>query len=180
MHEEEEEDDEEEEHDADDSEWIPPQLADSFAAVTRSTRRRSSLSKPKSRTTATPSVLPLDAPIQSRNYSITSRTSRKPIPQSVLKSHSRALESGEITKEQLEEEANRRRRMNTLSARESRRRKEVAQKEQAKENVELKEEREWLRERVEVLEGEKARLTRRVEELEGAVESGRSKRRRIE
>lgn len=77
----------------------------------------------------------------------------------------------------MESEADRRRRLNTLSARESRKRKTEAIEQQARENVELKEENEGLRERVGELEKENECLRRRIgDDLGGGKRIGKRAR----
>ncbi|GAA6020439.1 hypothetical protein JCM11491_000246 [Sporobolomyces phaffii] len=174
------------ENSGDDPEWTPdPVAARGSSTTTRSTRRsaRPSLAcsaTRRSRSSYAPPVLPPDAPIQPRTYHTESRTSRKPIPQAVLRRHARSLEAGRAasspppSRDALEDEAARRRRMNTLSARESRRRKAEAVEEQAKENGKLREENAWLRTRVGELDRENGALRERVCELERstAVDAG--------
>ncbi|GAA5934837.1 bZIP transcription factor [Sporobolomyces koalae] len=154
-----------------DPEWIP-----SPGPSARSPRssRGPLVSTPsaKSATAATtrrsnaPPVLPLDAPIQERKYRTVSRTSRKPIPQAVLRRHAKALESGEVAPQDLVDEATKRRRLNTLAARESRKRKAEAIEDMAKENCRLHADNEQLRDRVGELEHENRGLRNRINELE--------------
>lgn len=148
------------------------------ASSSTTSTRHSSLSTSSTRG---PAVLPLDAPIQPRKYSTESRTSRKPIPKGLLRRNELALEIGQVTRDELEDEANRRRRNNTLNARESRKRKALAIEQQAKENVELKEENEALKQRVDVLEAENEELRHELRETRGRggveTESGRATKR---
>ncbi|GAA5953135.1 hypothetical protein JCM3765_007422 [Sporobolomyces pararoseus] len=144
----------------------------------------SSNRRPSSSSGSIPPTLPPSVPIQSRTYHSTSSTSLlKPIPKSLLTKHSKALSTGVITEKELEDEASRRRRLNTLNARESRRRKAEMEEMRSRENIELKGEREWLRGRIGVLERENEGLKERLEVLEGEVdevEERRSKRVRID
>ena len=185
----EEEDNDENEQDF---EWIPRQCSPAPTS-TRSTRRRTSFStslspapppsSSKTRKTTAPPILPLDAPIQTRNYQVSSRTSRKPIPAALQRANEKAIKrQGEgFTQEYLESEADRRRRLNTLSARESRKRKSEAIEQQARENIELKDENEWLRERVDVLEKENECLRGRIADRgDGGKKNGNGKRARRE
>lgn len=190
---EEEEDEEEQGEEEDnrnsvDTEWVPPK-PNASTRPTRTSTRTAARNRPSygsedpesppsatssgrskrraSRSTAPP-ILPRDAPIQPRTYQVDSRTSLKPVPKLLLKKHEEALEAGVISKEALETEAARRRRMNTLNARESRRRKAQAQEEKIKENAELREENESLRNQVGELEYENEVLRKRVALLEAA------------
>ncbi|GAA5953122.1 hypothetical protein JCM3765_007419 [Sporobolomyces pararoseus] len=191
--EEEEEEEVENEEDEDtrnsvDAEWVPPRSNGSTRQTRTSTRTAarnrpsyhseepesepsttsSTRSKKRISGSTAPPCLPRDAPIQPRTYHVDSRTSLKPVPKLLLQKHEQALEAGAISKEALETEAARRRRMNTLNARESRRRKAQAQEEKIKENAELREENESLRNQVGELECENEELRRRVALLEEA------------
>ncbi|GAA5825579.1 hypothetical protein JCM5353_002346 [Sporobolomyces roseus] len=164
-----------------DTEWIPSH-ANVPPPPTRSTCRRTSFSPPpllNTRKSTAPPVLPLDAPIQTRHYQVSSRTSRKPIPKALQRANEKAIQQrGKgFSEEYLESEADRRRRLNTLSARESRKRKTEAIEQQARENVELKEENEGLRERVGQLEKENEFLRRRIgDDLGGGKRIGKRAR----
>lgn len=105
----------------------------------------------------------LDAPIRPRTYHTESRTSAKPIPRNLLLKRSRAVARGEADvpeDDELVDEAERRRRANTLAARASRLRK--------------KEEVEGLRRRVDELEEENERLREWGDELRRELEDARA------
>jgi hypothetical protein len=137
--------------------------SNSTSSTTTTKKRRPS--RPSKGVMGAP-FLPDDAPIQPRNYQIDSRTSLKPIPKILLKKHEEALQEGKVTTEFLEDEAARRRRLNTLNARESRKRK--AELMEAMENriKELKGANKELRNHVGELEYENEELRKRVAELE--------------
>ncbi|GAA6058796.1 hypothetical protein JCM10212_001912 [Sporobolomyces blumeae] len=201
-----------EDEDAQDSEWVPAPVSStsrhrSTRVSTRSTRRRPSLSVSTSTSPApasvqptttkrgsTPATLPLDAPIQTRTYKISSRTSKKPIPKALWTAHHKAVERGEAvpkTEAELMTEADRRRKANTLSARESRRKKKEEAESVVRENGELRGENRALRDEVRELRGTVEGLTRENEALKGRLreiegggeeerEARRAKRARVE
>lgn len=117
-----------------------------------------------------PPILPLDAPIQERKYRVTSRTSRKAVPKALLVQRERAIARGDAdvaSVEELADEADRRRRANTLSARESRKRKKDEIDAQARENGELRKENDALRNEVEELRRDNGQLRERLRVAEG-------------
>lgn len=199
---EEEEADDDVEDDEGDPEWVPPKIVSSLSTIqTRSTRptlvnndysSSSETTKTKKnlkggkRNRYVPPVLPLDAPIQPRKYQIDSRTSLKPIPKAISKRYpplnvatpttvtdENEGGTGGMSKDELVDEANRRRRMNTLSARESRKRKAEMVEGITRENGELKREVRELRGRLGDLERENEGLRRRIEEEGEEVGEGR-------
>ncbi|GAA5975560.1 hypothetical protein JCM5350_002650 [Sporobolomyces pararoseus] len=197
-------------HGKKDSEWVPPPVATlsryspprrrsdrpdrlpsskrPSLASTRSTNRRH-----PSSSLSTPTTFPPSAPtaIQPRTHHYPSSTPLfEPLPQSLhtstnhLKPFSRRQVSEpkpELELEpEFEDESTRRRRLNTLNARESRRRKRELEELRGRENLELKREREWLRNRLEDLRWENQGLRERLEMLElEEGEIGRKRFRRV-
>lgn len=157
-----------------DDDYTPVVKRESSAGPQRSTRRASSIrrasSPPSSSSPAAVDAPPpglkvaLNAPITKRVYTTTSRTSAKPIPKNLAKQIAARRAKGEVVDEdEAVAEADRKRKKNTLSARQSR----------AKKAMEV----EGLKGRVRELEGEKEgwsgereNLERRVGELEREVE----------
>jgi len=162
--------------------------------ISRSTSASTSISTSTSTSASTPSAqqlstsittfssgLPLDAPIQPRKYQITSRTSLKPIPKTLLRQNEQSLKNGTVSLQSLELEAEMRRKMNTLNARESRKRKLLAKEEKERQLGRLIEENDFLKTRVGELEFENEGLRSLVAVLEGesgAYDEGNVKRAR--
>ncbi|GAA5991547.1 hypothetical protein JCM11641_000202 [Rhodosporidiobolus odoratus] len=173
---------EEEDADKDDEGFVPPSSSSSSSSAVGGAKREFSTgptrSSRRSTSASSPSPVPhplipgtkvaLDAPITSRSYAITSRTSAKPLTQAMKRKMASALKRGEVVDEkEFMDEGARKRRANTLSARESRAKKarEVEELRGVK-RVYEREREEWkvvekgLRERVGELEREVKKLRR--------------------
>ncbi|GAA5903628.1 hypothetical protein JCM6882_003005 [Rhodosporidiobolus microsporus] len=163
-----------------DDDYVPSTSSAAPAAPKRSTRRASTNTKKRTTSSSAspaPGVLPgmkvaLDAPVTQRAYAVESRTSAKPIPKSLQKKMDAARRRGEEVDEQsFVDEATRKRKANTLSARESRAKK-------ARYVAEVERELEDLRGREREWEVEREGWRKRVGELEGELERERKRARR--
>ncbi|GAA5825987.1 hypothetical protein JCM11251_000078 [Rhodosporidiobolus azoricus] len=155
-----------------DDDYVP---GTSSISTTKRSPRRVSTTKAAS---PTPAPLPgvkvaLSAPITKRSYAVESRTSAKPIPKSLQKKMDAARRRGEdVDEREYVDEASRKRKANTLSARESRAKKaqRVAELEELErryegEKGEWEDERRGLMERIGELEGELEAITREVKRV---------------
>ncbi|BGP13394.1 hypothetical protein JCM10213v2_001313 [Rhodosporidiobolus nylandii] len=148
-----------------DGEYVPPRSL-SPGPASRPRRSTTTTSRKSSTSAASPPPglkVALDAPVTSRTYKITSRTSAKPITQAMRRKMAAAAARGEvITEAEAVDEVARKRAANTLSARQSRAKKaqHLAELERVKEEYERERER-W--------NGEKRRLEEEVERLRGEV-----------